>query len=72
MERPGECAMSQKLYVVFGGEVVDPQTNEYRHPEKLDVRGIFDTYEDAVKAWRAASFHSVDDAMIRYRIAPIT
>ncbi|MGH6719578.1 MAG: DUF4170 domain-containing protein [Alphaproteobacteria bacterium] len=64
--------MNQKLYVVFGGEVIDPQTNEYRDPGKLDVRGIFDRYEDAVKAWRAASFQAIDDAMIRYRIAPIT
>jgi hypothetical protein len=60
------------LYVVFGGELVDPRGDGYRDPRALDVRGIYDSYEEAVKAWRAASFQTVDDAMIRYRIAPIT
>lgn len=63
--------MPKKLYIVFGGELVDPRGADFRDPRKLDVRGIFDSYDDAVKAWRAASFQAVDDAMVRYRIAPI-
>jgi len=61
----------KKLYVVFGGELVDPRGGDYRDPRALDVRSIYDSYEEAVKAWRTASFQTVDDAMVRYRIAPI-
>jgi hypothetical protein len=61
----------QKLFIVFGGELVDPRSGAYKEPRKLDVRGIFDSYEEALKAWRAASFKAVDDAFVRYRIAPI-
>jgi hypothetical protein len=65
------ATIMKKLYLVFGGELVDPRSDEYRDPKALDVRGIYDSYEEAVKAWRAASFQTVDDAMVRYRIAPI-
>lgn len=65
------ATIMKNLYVVFGGELVDPQGGEYRDAKALDIRGIFDSYDEAVKAWRAASFQTVDDAMVRYRIAPI-
>lgn len=62
---------SQHLYLVFGGEVLDPTRDDFKNPRKLDIRGIFDSYEDALKAWRAASFQAVDDAYMRYRIVPL-
>ena len=59
----------QRLYLVYGGELVDPQGEQFTDPEALDIRGIFNSYEEALKAWRAASFLAVDNAFIRYRIA---
>ncbi|MSP83594.1 MAG: DUF4170 domain-containing protein [Alphaproteobacteria bacterium] len=65
-------ASQQKLFVVFGGELSDPQSSTFSEPGKLDVRGIFESYDEALKAWRAASFSAVDNAFIRYRIAPLS
>ncbi len=65
-------ASQQKLFLVYGGEVVDPLSGTYREPGKLDVRGIYASYEDALKAWRMASFMAIDNAFIRYRIAPLS
>jgi len=64
-------ASQQHLFLVFGGEVVDPTREDFKNPRNLDIRGIFDSYEEALKAWRAASFQNVDDAYMRYRIVPL-
>ncbi|MFQ5784301.1 MAG: DUF4170 domain-containing protein [Alphaproteobacteria bacterium] len=63
-----EC---QQLYLVYGGELVDPAGNAYAEPARLDVRGIFDSYEVAYEEWKAASFQAVDNALVRYRIVPL-
>lgn len=62
---------AQQLYLVYGGELVDPASNVYADPENLDIRGIFDSYEAAYEAWQRASFQAVDDALVRYRIVPL-
>ena len=70
----GEGAMNeavQQLYLVYGGELVDPTGTAYAAPEALDVRGIFDSYEAAYEAWQRASFQAVDNALVRYRIVPL-
>ena len=62
---------TQQLYLVYGGELVDPAGNEYADPGRLDIRGIFDSYEAAYKIWKGASFQAVDNALVRYRIVPL-
>ncbi len=56
------------LHLVFGGEVSDPQTNDFVDPNNLDVVGIFPSYEAALAAWRGASQARVDEAHTKYVI----
>jgi hypothetical protein len=61
--------MSQRLHLVFGGELVDPQRTEFRDVAGIDVVGIFPDYASAYAAWRAKAQATVDDAHVRYFIA---
>jgi len=54
------------LHLVFGGEVADPRGTAFVDVEKLDVVGIFPSYAEAFKAWRAASQRHVDHANTKY------
>jgi hypothetical protein len=54
------------LHLVFGGEVEDPSTLDFKDCAALDIVGIFPNYAEAEKAWRAASQRHVDDANRRY------
>lgn len=58
----------QLMYLVFGGEVTDPQTLNFTDTSNLDSVGIFPSYEEAEKAWRQVSQANVDNAMMRYAI----
>jgi hypothetical protein len=64
--------MSQRLYLVFGGELVSPTGTTFRDPAKIHVVGIFPSHEAAVAAWRAEAQRTVDDAHTRYFIADLT
>ena len=61
----------KKLYLVYGGELADPNGGHYANPDKLEVVGIFGSYDDARNAWKRVSFQSVDNAFVRYKIAPL-
>lgn len=61
--------MAQLLHLVFGGELVDPQTNEFRDVDAIDVVGIFPNYATAYTAWKAKAQETVDNAHMRYFIA---
>ena len=63
--------MSQRLHLVFGGELVDPTRNVFRDPGDLHVVGLFPTYEAAFVAWKAEAQRTVDNAHMRYYIAHI-
>ncbi|MBK8208590.1 MAG: DUF4170 domain-containing protein [Rhodospirillales bacterium] len=54
------------LHLVFGGEVTDPRGMDFSDIRKLDLVGIFPSYAEAFKAWRAASQRHVDQANIKY------
>ena len=54
------------LHLVFGGEVDDPRGVDFKDPGKLDVVGIYPSYAEALKAWRAVSMKHVDEANIKY------
>ena len=58
----------QLLHLVFGGRLTDPQSVEFKNADALDIVGIFPDYESALKAWKAASQRTVDDAHMRYFI----
>ncbi len=62
---------TQQLFLVYGGELIDPTGNAYADPASLDIRGIFQSSEAAYEAWRKASFQAVDNALARYRIVPL-
>ena len=62
---------TQQLFLVYGGELIDPTGNAYASSAELDIRGIFDSYEAAYEAWQRASFQAVDNALSRYRIVPL-
>lgn len=61
--------MTQRLHLVFGGELVDLQGSEFRDTSKVDVVGMFPDYQSAYTAWKAAAQRTVDSAQTRYFIA---
>ncbi len=61
--------MTQRLHLVFGGELTNPSTKEFRDCEDIDVVGIFPNYEAAYNAWKSKAHQTVDNAHARYFIA---
>jgi hypothetical protein len=55
-----------KLHLVFGGRVSNPQTLDFNDFESMDLVGIFPNYEEAEEAWRAKAQATVDDAEMKY------
>ena len=69
--KAGPMSDAQSLHLVFGGELVALGKHEFREPERLDIIGIYPSYEDAHLAWKGAAQRTVDNAMMRYFIIPI-
>lgn len=63
--------MTQRLHLVFGGELVDPQKNVFRDVSQIHIVGMFPDYESAFKAWKGEAQRTVDNAHMRYFIAHI-
>ena len=63
--------MTQRLHLVFGGELVTPTKNVFKDPAKIHVVGIFPDYASAYRAWKSEAHRTVDDAHTRYFIAHI-
>ena len=61
--------MTQRLHLVFGGELVTPSKTVFRDPAAIHVVGIFPDYASAHAAWKAEAQRTVDDAHTRYFIA---
>lgn len=61
--------MTQRLHLVFGGELVDPGKNVFKNVEDIHVVGIFPDYETAYNAWKSEAQRTVDNAHMRYFIA---
>lgn len=59
-------APKQLLHLVFGGELTDLHSYEFKDLKHLDIVGMFPNYADAHKAWKAAAQRSVDNAQMRY------
>jgi hypothetical protein len=58
----------QLLHLVFGGELKDLDSHEFRDPAKIDVVGVFPDYDSAERAWRGKAHATVDNAHVRYFI----
>lgn len=58
----------QKLHLVMGGRVADPQGLEYVDLDKLDLVGVFPDFATAEEAWRGCAQRTVDDAEMKYVI----
>ena len=63
--------MTQRLHLVFGGELVDPAQNVFRDVSQLHIVGMFPDYASAYQAWKAEAQRTVDNAHMRYFIAHI-
>ena len=63
--------MVQRLHLVFGGELVDPQKNKFKNVEDIHIVGMFPDYDSAHAAWKAEAQRTVDNAHMRYHIAHI-
>ena len=61
--------MSQRLHLVFGGELVSPQKNVFKDVSQIHIVGMFPDYQSAHAAWKAEAQRTVDDAHTRYFIA---
>lgn len=61
--------MTQRLHLVFGGELVDPQSTTFRDTKNIHMVGIFPDYDTAFAAWKAEAQRTVDSAHTRHFIA---
>jgi hypothetical protein len=58
----------QLLHLVFGGELKDLESQEFRDLDKVDIVGIYPNYATAYTAWRSKAQLTVDNAHMRYFI----
>lgn len=58
----------QKLHLVMGGRVTDPQRLEFTNLDKMHLVGVYPSYDEAEEAWRANAQRTVDDAEMKYVI----
>lgn len=61
--------MTQRLHLVFGGELIDPTKSAFKNIDEIDIVGMFPDYASAYDAWKAAAQRTVDNAHTRYFIA---
>jgi Domain of unknown function (DUF4170) len=57
-----------KLHLVMGGRVSDPQTLDFIDLEKMDLVGVFPDYASAEEAWSSKARATLDDAEMKYVI----
>jgi hypothetical protein len=58
----------QLLHLVFGGELNNVSSMEFKNLDNLDIVGIFPNYASAYSAWKAKAQGTVDNAEMRYFI----
>ena len=58
----------QLLHLVFGGELDNLQSVEFKNLDKLEIVGIYPNYASAYAAWKAKAQRTVDNAEMRYFI----
>jgi Domain of unknown function (DUF4170) len=60
--------IKQLLHLVFGGELANVASMEFKDLDKLDIVGIYPSYASAYAAWKAKAQGTVDNAEMRYFI----
>lgn len=63
--------MTQRLHLVFGGELVSPEKTAFKDVKAIHIVGMFPDYASAHSAWKAEAQRTVDNAHMRYFIAHI-
>lgn len=63
--------MTQRLHLVFGGELIDPSRNAFKDVGEIHLVGMFPDYASAYDAWKSEAQRTVDNAHMRYYIAHI-
>lgn len=63
------ASTTQRLHLVFGGELIDPTKSAFKNVDDIDIVGIFPDYQSAYDAWKANAQRTVDNAHMRYYIA---
>jgi hypothetical protein len=63
-----ERTPKQLLHLVFGGELRSLDSVEFSDITALDIVGIYPSYAEAYKAWKAVAQRTVDNAQVRYFI----
>ena len=63
--------MTQRLHLVFGGELTDPSGSVFRDVSNIHIVGMFPDYASAYNAWKAEAQRTVDNAHMRYFVAHI-
>jgi hypothetical protein len=63
--------MTQRLHLVFGGELVDPSKNVFKDVGDIHIVGMYPDYKSAYDAWKSEAQRTVDNAHMRYYIAHI-
>jgi Domain of unknown function (DUF4170) len=58
----------QLLHLVFGGELAQLDTTEFKDLSNLDIVGVYPNYAAAHAAWKAKAQATVDNAHMRYFI----
>ena len=58
----------QLLHLVFGGELTELGSTDFRDLDQLEIVGIYPNYATAYAAWKAKAQQTVDNAHMRYFI----
>jgi hypothetical protein len=58
----------QLLHLVFGGELTELGSTDFKDLAHIDIVGIYPNYASAYVAWKAKAQQTVDNAHMRYFI----
>lgn len=61
-----EVESKQLLHLVFGGELQNLSTTQFKDLSKIDMVGVYPDYKSAHAAWKAKAQSTVDNAQMRY------
>jgi hypothetical protein len=58
----------QLLHLVFGGELKQLDSVEFKDLDKVDIVGVYPNYASAYAVWKSKAQQTVDNAQMRYFI----
>ncbi|MCI4677689.1 DUF4170 domain-containing protein [Rhodoblastus acidophilus] len=63
-----EVEPKQLLHLVFGGELKNIETTDFKDISEIDFVGMYPSFDSAHAAWKAKAQSTVDNAHMRYFI----